>query len=168
MLDALHYTHYQIYLNGVKLINQIFEIYSPVIEFIKKNNKEKKIDKNEAQVERATANIVGDATGIIGAFAFAGKNAIKFIPELATGIVGFIILALASVGTGVKSVFDVDKLGKQLIDYLEQEIKKLNVSEIYYERAKKYSKAIEQLEKFESYFNGQYLFKYDCDINKEN
>jgi GTPase Era involved in 16S rRNA processing len=152
----------------VKLINQIFEIYSPVIEFIKKNNKEKKIDKNEEQVKRATANLIGDATGIIGGLAFAGKNVVKFIPELATGIAGVIILAATSVGTGVKSVFDVDKLGKQIIDYLEQEIKKLNVSEIYYERAKKYCKAIEKLKKFESYFNGQYLFKYDCDINKEN
>ena len=157
----------------LKMINQIFEIYSPV--FKSNNNKRgnANIDENEDEMQRALLNGLGDlslAAGIgcevASSLGFV-SNILKAIPKLASGIAGVVVTLAISAGTGYKSMKDVETLGNQIIDYLEQEFIKLNIFDIYFDSAKKYNKTLEKLEKFASYFSNEHDIKYDCDIDYE-
>ena len=157
----------------LKMINQILEIYSPAFQFYKKNNKEmSKIDENEEQLSRALLNGLGDLTlaAGIGCEVAATSlrtifNFFKSIPKFASGAAGGIVTGIISLATGYQSYRDVEKLGNQIIDYLENKLNELNVYDIYYDSAKKYNKAIRQLDKFAAFFDDSHEIKYDCDID---
>ena len=154
----------------LRMINQILEIYSPAFQLVKKNNKEmSKIYENEEQLSRALLNGLGDLTlaaGIGCEVAATSLRAIfnffKSIPKFASGAIVTVIISLA---TGYQSYRDVEKLGNQIIDFLEKKLNELNIFDIYYDSAKKYNKAISQLDKFASFFNDSHEIKYDCDID---
>ena len=155
------------------MINQILEIYSPAFQLVKKNNKEmSKIYENEEQLLRALLNGLGDLTlaaGIGCEVAATSLRAIfnffKSIPKFASGTVGGIVTVIISLATGYQSYRDVEKLGKQIIDFLENKLNELNISDIYYDSAKKYNKAINKLDKFAAFFDDAHDIKYDCDID---
>ena len=157
----------------INMINQIFEIYSPVFNSKSRFQENANIDENEGQIKRALLNGLGDlslAAGIgceVASSLGILSNVVKAIPKLASGIAGAAITFLISTATGYQSMKDAETLGKQIIDYLEQELIKLDVFEIYYDSAKKYNKTLENLEKFASYFSNEHDIKYDCDIDYE-
>lgn len=156
----------------LKMINQIFQIYSPVFELIKRQKKEvNKIDQNETEIPRALANGIGDLTlvgglGIeIASYSGYVINILSKVPRFVTGGLGLAATLGISLITGYKSSKDVEELGSQIVKLLEQEFIKLNAYEIYYDCAKKYNKAINQFEKLAEYFDAQHEIKYDCDID---
>ena len=156
----------------LKMIKQIFQIYSPVFELIKRQKKQvNEIDQNETEIPRAIANGVSDLSFIGGVgveiASYFGHviNILKAVPRFATGAVGIVVTLGISLFTGYKSSKDVEELGNQIVNLLEQEFIKLNAYEIYYDCAKKYNKAITQFEKFAEYFNAQHEIKYDVDID---
>ena len=156
----------------LKMINQIFQIYSPVFELIKRQKKEvNKIDQNETEIPRALANGIGDLTlvgglGIeIASYSGYVINILSKVPRFVTGGLGLAATLVISLITGYKSSKDVEELGSQIVKLLEQEFVKLNAYEIYYDCAKKYNKAINQFEKLAEYFDAQHEIKYDCDID---
>ena len=157
----------------LRMINQILEIYSPAFQLVKKNNKEmSKIYENEEQLLRALLNGLGDftlAAGIGCEVAATSLRAIfnffKCIPKFASGAVGGIVTVIISLATGYQSYRDVEKLGNQIIDFLEKKLNELNIFDIYYDSAKKYNKAISQLDKFAAFFDDSHEIKYDCDID---
>ena len=158
----------------LKMINQLYQIYSPVFELIKRQKKEvKKIDENEEQIPRALINGIGDLTlvGGVGIEIAANLgyilNILKSTPKLLSGGLGIVVSLVISLGTGYKSCKDAEDLGIQIVKLLEQEFVKLNAYEIYYDCAIKYNKAINQLEKFAEYFGAEHEIKYDCDIDKK-
>ena len=156
----------------LKMINQIFQIYSPVFELIKRQKKEvNKIDQNETEIPRALANGIGDLTlvgglGIeIASYSGYVINILSKVPRFVIGSLGSVVTLGISLITGYKSSKDVEELGSQIVKLLEQEFVKLNAYEIYYDCAKKYNKAINQFEKLAEYFDAQHEIKYDCDID---
>ena len=156
----------------LKMINQIFQIYSPVFELIKRQKKEvNKIDQNETEIPRALANGIGDLTlvgglGIeIASYSGYVINILSKAPRFVIGGLGSVVTLGISLITGYKSSKDVEELGSQIVKLLEQEFVKLNAYEIYYDCAKKYNKAINQFEKLAEYFDAQHEIKYDCDID---
>ena len=156
----------------LKMINQIFQIYSPVFELIKRQKKEvNKIDQNETEIPRALANGIGDLTlvgglGIeIASYSGYVINILSKVPRFVAGSLGLVATLGISLITGYKSSKDVEELGSQIVKLLEQEFVKLNAYEIYYDCAKKYNKAINQFEKLAEYFDAQHEIKYDCDID---
>ena len=156
----------------LKMINQIFQIYSPVFELIKRQKKEvNKIDQNETEIPRALANGIGDLTlvgglGIeIASYSGYVINILSKVPRFVIGSLGSVVTLGISLITGYKSSKDVEELGSQIVELLEQEFVKLNAYEIYYDCAKKYNKAINQFEKLAEYFDAQHEIKYDCDID---
>ena len=158
----------------LKMINQLFQIYAPVFELIKRQKKEvKKIDENEEQIPRAIINGIGDLTLVGGVGIEIATNLgyilniLKSTLKLLSGGLGIVVSLVISLGTGYKSCKDAEDLGIQIVKLLEQEFVKLNAYEIYYDCAIKYNKAINQLEKFAEYFGGEHEIKYDCDIDKK-
>ena len=158
----------------LKMINQLYQIYSPVFELIKRQEKEvKKIDENEEQIPRAIINGFGDLTLVGGVgIEIASKlghilNILKSAHKLLSGGIGIALSLIISLATGYKSSKDAEELGIQIVKLLEQEFVKLNAYEIYYDCAIKYNKVINQLEKFAEYLEAEHEIKYDCDIDKK-
>ena len=155
----------------LKMINQIFKIYNPVFELIKRQKKEvNKVDENETQIPRAVANAFGDLSlfGGVALETLTFFGVVKwFVPKFVSGSVGLVFTLVISLATGYKSYKDAGDLGTQIIHILEQEFTKLNAYEIYYDSAKKYNKAICLLEEFASNFDDKHEIKYDINIDEE-
>lgn len=155
----------------LKMINQIFKIYNPVFELIKRQKKEvNKVDENETQIPRAVANAFGDLSlfGGVALETLTFFGVVKwFVPKFVSGSVGLVFTLVISLATGYKSYKDARDLGTQIINILEQEFTKLNAYEIYYDSAKKYNKAICLLEEFASNFDDKHEIKYDINIDEE-
>ena len=110
----------------LKMINQIFQIYSPVFELIKRQKKEvNKIDQNETEIPRALANGIGDLTlvgglGIeIASYSGYVINILSKVPRFVAGSLGLVATLGISLITGYKSSKDVEELGSQIVKLLE-------------------------------------------------